>query len=353
MHGINVAIVGCGYVANGHLAAWRKVHSARVVAVSDLNETLAKSTAETWKIPHYCGSLSELIELGDIDVVDICTPPQTHAALSVQAMEAGFNAVIEKPMAMTTKDAEEIVRCQKTTGAKAGVIHNWLFDAPVLEASSLVKKGYLGEVLSIDVEVLSTKDDSMAANEHHWCHSLPGGRFSEMLAHPIYLTRHFLGDVKIRDVQVSKIGGHPWMKSDELCATFGAGNKFGRAYVSFNSSRDAIFVNLYGEEGIIRLEIINATVNVLPRREASRFGKGFDSLRQAAQLTSSTVKNAAKILFGRWSTGHDTYIKLFTESLSGNREIPVSVEEGLKVVKTLEETCSIIDRSEKNRKNTT
>lgn len=352
MRETNVAVVGCGYVANGHLEAWRKVSTARVVAVSDLNETLAKSTAETWKIPHFYGSLSELIELGNIDVVDICTPPQTHAALSVQAMEAGFNVVIEKPMTMTTKDAEEIVVCQKTTGAKAGVIHNWLFDAPVLEADSLMKKGYLGEVLCMDVEALSTKEDSMVANEHHWCHSFPGGRFSEMLAHPIYLMRHFLGDVKVRDVQVSKIGGYPWMKSDELCATFGVGNKFGRAYVSFNACRDAIFVNLYGEEAILRLEIINATVNVLPRRKASRFSKGFDSLRQAAQLTRSTVKNAAKIISGRWSTGHDMYIKLFTESLSGNSEIPVSVEEGLKVVKTLEETCRIIDRAEKRRKNT-
>jgi len=353
MRETNVAVVGCGYVANGHLKAWRKVSSTRVIAVSDLNEKLAKSTAETWKIPHYCGSLSELIELGNIDLVDICTPPQTHAALSIQAMEAGFNVVIEKPMTMTTKDAEKIVVCQKTTGAKAGVIHNWLFDAPVLEADSIMKKGYLGEVLCMDIEAISTKEDSMAANEHHWCHSFPGGRFSEMLAHPIYLMRHFLGDVKVRDVQVSKIGGYPWMKSDELCATFGVGNKFGRAYVSFNACRDAIFVNLYGKEAILRLEIINATVNFLPRREASRLSKGFDSLRQAAQLTSSTVKNAAKIVFGRWSTGHDTYIKLFAESMYGNREIPVSVEEGLKVVKTLEETCRIIDRAEKRRKNTT
>jgi len=174
-----------------------------------------------------------------------------------------------------------------------------------------------------------------------------------MLAHPIYLVRHFLGEVEVRDVQVSKIGGYPWMKSDELCATFGVGNKFGRAYLSFNACRDAIFVNLYGEEAILRLEIINSTVNILPKRKASRFSKGFDSLRQAAQLTSSTIKNVAKIVSGRWSTGHDTYIKLFTESLSGNKEIPVSVEEGLKVVKALEETCRIIDKAEKNRKNTT
>ena len=160
----------------------------RVVAVSDLNEAIAKSSAELWKIPHYHTSLSELIKGGKIDVVDICTPPQAHAALAVQAMEAGLNVLIEKPMTMTVEDAQEIVKCRKTTGVKAGVIHNWLFEPPVLEADSIVKKGYLGEVFNVDIETLCTRDDSMTADERHWSHSLPGGRFSEILAHPIYLS---------------------------------------------------------------------------------------------------------------------------------------------------------------------
>lgn len=353
MREINVAVVGCGYVANGHLKAWRKVHSARVVAVSDLNKTLAKSTAKIWKIPHSYTSLPELVELGNIDVVDICTPPQTHVALAVQAMEAGFNVVIEKPMTMTAKDAEEIVRCQKTTGVKAGVIHNWLFEPPVLEAVSFVRKGYLGEVFNVEIEALSTKEDSMAENERHWCHSFPGGRFSEMLAHPIYLIRHFLGEVTVGDVQLSKIGDYPWMKSDELCATFKAGNKFGRAYVSFTAPRDAIFIDLYGKEAILKLELMNATLNILPRRKNARFSKGVDSLRQATQLTRSTFKNVAKIVFGRWLSGHEMYIQLFAKSLVDDSEPPVTVEAGLKVVKTLEEICGMIERAEKRRRNIT
>ena len=347
MREINVAIVGCGFVANGHLRAWRKVRQARVVAVCDLNETIAKSTAKRWKIPRYYTSFSELMEHRNIGLVDICTPPQTHASLAVQAMKAGFHALLEKPMTMTVKDAEKIVKCQKTTGMKAGVIHNWLFEPPVLEADSLVKKGFLGEVINVEIEALSTKDDSMAANEHHWCHSLPGGRFSEMLAHPIYLSRHFLGEVEIGDVHVSKIGEYAWMKSDEFYATFKVGNKLGRAYASFNAPRDAIFVSLYGREAILKLDIINATTNFLPRRKTNRFNKGFDSLRQATQLIKSTAKNAAKIAFRRWLSGHEMCIKLFAQSLISDNEPPVTVEGGYIVVKTLEEICKRIEMAEK------
>jgi predicted dehydrogenase len=348
MHEIKVAMVGCGFVANDHLRAWKKVRQARVVAVCDLNETMARNTAKLWKIPHYYTSFSELIEHSNIDLIDICTPPQTHASLAVQAMKAGFHVLLEKPMTMTVKDAEKIVKCQKTTGMKAGVIHNWLFEPPVLEATSLVKNGCLGEVINVEVEVLCTKDDSMVANEHHWCHDLPGGRFSEMLAHPIYLMKHFLGDVEVCEVQVSKIGDYHWMKSDELCATFKAGNKLGRAYASFNSSRDAIFINIYGREATLKLELINSTVAFLPKREATRFSKGFDSLRQATQLIKSTTKAIVNVAFGTWRSGHEEYINLFAESLINDERPPVSIEDGLEVVKTLEKMCGMIEKAEKD-----
>jgi len=342
MREINVAIVGCGYVANGHLKAWRNIREAQVVAVSDLNEKLGKSTAETWKIPRYYSTLSDLLAQCKVDLVDICTPPQVHAVLAVEAMKAGINVLIEKPMTMTVKDAEEIVGCQKATGVKAGVIHNWLFDDPVLQADSIIKTGKLGEIFHIEIEALNTKYDSMAANERHWCHKLPGGRFSEMLAHPIYLMRHFLGDVEVCEVQVSKIGDYSWMKYDELCATFKAGNKLGRAYASFNSSRDAIFINIYGREAILKLELINSTVSFLPKREATRLSKGFDSLRQATQLFKSIIGNMFKVASGRWRSGHETYIKLFAESLINDRKPPVTVEDGFAVVKMLERMCDMI-----------
>jgi len=265
-----------------------------------------------------------------------------HAVLAVEAMKAGINVLIEKPMTMTVKDAEEIVGCQKATGVKAGVIHNWLFDDPVLQADSIIKTGKLGEIFHIEIEALNTKYDSMAANERHWCHKLPGGRFSEMLAHPIYLMRHFLGDVEVCEVQVSKIGDYSWMKYDELCATFKAGNKLGRAYASFNSSRDAIFINIYGREAILKLELINSTVSFLPKREATRLSKGFDSLRQATQLFKSIIGNMFKVASGRWRSGHETYIKLFAESLINDRKPPVTVEDGFAVVKMLERMCDMI-----------
>jgi len=348
MRRLNVAVVGCGFVANDHLGAWSKTKYGKVLAVCDLNESLARNTAEIWRVHKYYTSFQQLIENDHLDVVDLCTPPQTHASLAVQAMNAGFHVLLEKPMTMTVEDAEEIVECQEKSGMKVGVIHNWLFEPPVIEASKAVEENRIGEVVNMNIEALSTRYDSMALNQNHWCHKLQGGRFSEMLAHPIYLCRHFLrGEIELCDVNVSKVGEYPWMRSDELCATFKVGDKLGRVYASFNSPRDAILLSLHGRSAIIELDIVNATITLLPKRERKTLSKGLDSVSQAVQLMRSTFKNAAKVTSGRWLSGHEMCIRLFAQNLLSDHRLPVSAEEGLTVIRSLEPLCKRIEIKEK------
>ena len=348
MKNTKVAIIGCGEVTNGHLSAWKKINSAKVVAVSDLNLDLAKATAKRWGIEKSFANLSDLIGQTQVDIVDICTPPHTHASIAIEAMDSGANVLIEKPMTARIEDAEAIVSHQKNLSSpvKVGIVHNWLFERVVLQAQALVEQGFLGQILGIEVEAINTKYDSMAAKKDHWCHSLPGGRFSEMLAHPIYLTMNFLGDTKVVAVQRGKCGTYPWMASDELCVFFKSGERLGRAYASFNAPREAIFIRIYGSEAILQADVINAVLTKLPRRQTTRFNRGYDSIRQAVQLTTSTIGNVGRIVSGRWRSGHDECIRLFAESVLNNSKPPVTAEEGFAVAKVVDEACQLIIEAE-------
>jgi predicted dehydrogenase len=349
MSGIRVGVIGCGWVSNGHIAAWKKTN-AEVVSVCDVNESAARSMAEKWKIEKYYVDYVELLEKSKPDVVDICTPPSTHMSFMVQAMERGVNPLCEKPMTMTVKEAQEIVDAKNKTGLKAGVVHNWLFEPTIRRAVSLVNEGALGELINVEVEALDTRFDSMIANRDHWCHKLVGGRLAEMLPHPIYLVRRLLGSkVSLESLQVSKVGDYDWVKSDELCATYGVGDAFGRVYASFNSPRDAIFVNIYGKKAYLKTDIINSTSVLYTERENKRWSKGFDSLKQAGQITSSTVDSVVKITTGTWDSGVDSIIKAYYDAVKNDGEPPVSVDEGLEVTKILEEMTSAIDKAEKER----
>lgn len=347
---LNVGVIGCGWVSNGHLGAWKKVKNARVISVCDLYEDAARSIAKKWKVDEYYLDYGELLDKSDVDVVDICTPPSTHRNFMIQALKNDVHAITEKPMTMTVQEAQDIVKAKDDSGKKACVIHNWLFEPTIRKAISMVDKGVLGEILNIEVEALNTKFDPMVTNAEHWCHKLVGGRISEMASHPIYLVRHFLGpDISIESVQTSKVGDYPWMKSDEFISVLRVGDKLGRAYTSFNSPRDTVFVNIYGKKAYLHAEIITSTLTVYPRRENERYSKGMDSLKQAGQIFSSTINNVARIATRTWDSGVDTIIKMFAESIFKDESPPVTVEEGLETTKILEEMALLIDETEKKR----
>jgi predicted dehydrogenase len=343
MMDINVAIVGCGYVDNSHLAAWHRIPYAKVLAVCDNNEQAAERTAKKWKIPQKFTSVSEMSDSKLISLWDICTPINSHKDLAIQAMKDGFDALIEKPLTITLKEAKEIVDCQKATGRKVGVIHNWLFEPPVLKARDIIKRGDIGEIVSAHIDVLQTKGDQMSSNQHHWSHKLPGGRITEMLIHPIYLLQHFLGKISLQDLNVSKLGAYPWMKHDELVASFRAAQKFASIYVSFSAPRNSIYISLFGRLGIVKLDIIAATLNVLHSSQMGRFEKVADSIRQAYQLSSSTFGGALKVLSGRWFDGHEMCIRLFAQSAVREKDPPVTVEEGYAAVRVLEDVYHRIE----------
>ena len=328
---LNVAIVGCGHVAHYHAEAWRRVSHAQILAVCDMDIERARQFSHQWSIPHAYSSFDDLLKEEKISVIDICTPPQTHLHLSIKAMKEGKHILVEKPLTMKVKEAQEIIH-QKPPGIKAGVVYNLLFEPPILKLISIIKKGLIGQVHNVRIDMLHTKQDPMLANEKHWCHRLPGGRFGEMLPHPTYLLRYFLGnDLEVKNVEAYKLSSYPWIRNDELYLLLESRGKLGRIYVSFNSPREAIYITIIGNKGIVEAEVITGTIVKLNHLHApSRYDKGKSVIKQVNQIISSLLINAAKVLSNRWITGHQGYIRSFAESLMSGKVPPIPIEETLK-----------------------
>ena len=99
---IAVGIAGCGKVARRHATALRAARGVKLVAAFDVDASVARSIGAA-----VAGSLAELIER--VDLVAVCTPPETHAEVAVEALEAGRDVLVEKPLAATLDDADRIV----------------------------------------------------------------------------------------------------------------------------------------------------------------------------------------------------------------------------------------------------
>ena len=97
---IRVGLVGCGFVAELHMYAYRRVYGVdvEVKAVAARGDHVV-DFARRHPIPVACRSFPELIADRELDVIDICTPPNLHASMIVEAMQAGKHVICEKPFA--------------------------------------------------------------------------------------------------------------------------------------------------------------------------------------------------------------------------------------------------------------
>lgn len=97
---IKVGLVGCGFVSELHMHAFRRVYGVdvEVAAVAARGDHVVEF-ASRHQIPHVYRSFAELVADGELDVIDICTPPNLHAEMIVTAMQAGKHVICEKPFA--------------------------------------------------------------------------------------------------------------------------------------------------------------------------------------------------------------------------------------------------------------
>src|SRR6266849_963921 len=95
---VKVGLVGCGFVAELHMYAYRRVYGvdAEVTAVAARGEHVV-DFAKKHRIPTTCRDFRSLLADKEIDVIDICTPPALHAAMIVQGVQAGKHVICEKP----------------------------------------------------------------------------------------------------------------------------------------------------------------------------------------------------------------------------------------------------------------
>ena len=142
MNKIKVGIVGCGYIASKwHIPSYLRLQkNTTIQAVCDIDSSLSNSVAKKFNIPKSYSDVSEMLQKEDLDIVDICTPPRTHAPLAVEAMEKGCNILLEKPMAMSLSECDEMIRVSKKNNSKLCVIHNELFRPPMIKARQMVEQ---------------------------------------------------------------------------------------------------------------------------------------------------------------------------------------------------------------------
>jgi UDP-N-acetylglucosamine 3-dehydrogenase len=135
MKSLTVGLVGCGVNSDNHLRVYSKTRGMRLVAVCDRELSKARAKARDYGADFAFSDYDSLLGL-DLDLVDIVTSTPTHAELSCMALETGHNVLVEKPMALTSRECEVMIGAARRSGRTLCVGHNKLFFNAVIEARS-------------------------------------------------------------------------------------------------------------------------------------------------------------------------------------------------------------------------
>lgn len=141
---MGVALVGCGFMGGVHLNAWTMIPEAKIVAVVDVRKNMARPVARKFKAKAY-SKLEQAVNEVDIDVVDICTPTYTHKQNVMNAVKARKQVLVEKPLALSLKDADQMIGAARKAGVKFMVAHVIRFFAEYARIKELVSQGAIGE----------------------------------------------------------------------------------------------------------------------------------------------------------------------------------------------------------------
>lgn len=135
---MKIGIVGCGNIArNVHVPVWKKIREARVAGVCDLNEASARMMASETGAKKY-ESLGDLLADDNIDIIDICTPTSTHFDISIEALRAGKHVLVEKPMALRSALAKEMLNEAHRRDRRIGVVQHYLYSRGFLKLKEIL-----------------------------------------------------------------------------------------------------------------------------------------------------------------------------------------------------------------------
>ena len=144
---IRVALLGSGYVQEFHARAVHEHPNAELVAVANWREHSATALAEGFAIPRVTTDWNEIVEATEIDAAVVATPNALHVRQSVALLRAGKHVIVEKPMATSVAECDEMIDASRASGAFLMVAHCWRFRDEVLAMRERVASGELGEVV--------------------------------------------------------------------------------------------------------------------------------------------------------------------------------------------------------------
>lgn len=346
MKSINVGVIGTGSISAMHLQSYQKHANANLLAVCDLNEERAQRAAEKYGATKVFTDYNELLADPEIDAVSICTWNNTHAEISIAALNAGKHVLVEKPLCRTVEEALQVQEAVKSSGKllQVGFVRRYDPNAQMLR--EFADKGEFG-----DIYFAKASSVRRLGNPGGWFSDIErsgGGPLIDIGVHVIDLCWYMMGRPKPVSVSANtyrKLGNRSnvrnlsFYKAADYDAEKNTVEDMANAMIRFENGASLLVdvsftlhskenlqsVKLYGDKGgfeidpevVIVTEKHDTIINIQPQTD----NKGFD-----------------------FDAAFQSEVDHFISSIENGTSPLSPVEDGVEIMKIL---CGIYESAEK------
>jgi phthalate 4,5-cis-dihydrodiol dehydrogenase len=316
-HDIGAGIIGLGEIGRVHLASYQRARGARVVAVTDLDAGARRGAAAVaGAVDHR--TVAELLADPQVDVVSVCVPHNLHLEIALAAIAAGKHVLLEKPMAVTVAQCDEIIAAAEDAGVTVGVSHNQLFYPPHIRARELIDSGVLGRSLMLRMRLAiggkfsGWRSDPAATG---------GGLLFDAGVHRFYLARALFGEVQ----EVSAMTDLPPAQGENLAVVLlrFASGALGTIEANYHAPRGAFddAIEVCGSEGMLYISGCEAD---------------FEGFRTGPALRRyDGAWHDEHVPAGSWDDSVHASVQAFVEALAAGVQPPVDAHDGRAVVQLI------------------
>ena len=143
---LKVGVIGVGGIARSHMPGWAASEDAEVVAGGDISEAALQAWGAQFGVARLETDVAALINDPDIDIIDVCTPNNYHAPLSIAALEAGKHVICEKPLAPTPDAIRQMIDARDRSGKTLMTAQHFRFRGDSRACKTEIERGALGDV---------------------------------------------------------------------------------------------------------------------------------------------------------------------------------------------------------------
>jgi UDP-N-acetyl-2-amino-2-deoxyglucuronate dehydrogenase len=318
-------IVGMGNIGKRHAEHIIQHPEAELVAYCDLKESSEVFLRET----SFYQSLEEMFAHEKLDILNICTPNYLHCEHTIKSLQAGCHVVCEKPMSLSTKESESMIKVAEQCKRTIFVVKQNRYNEPVQQVKKLLSNQSLGKILFVQVNCFWNRNEAYYL-ESNWRGKklLDGGCLFTQFSHFVDILYYLFGKVEVNAGCVKNFQ-HPYTEIEDT-GSFVMHTE-NDALVNFNFSTCAFEKNM---EGAITILAEKGTVKI--------GGQYLNTIeyQNIQDISLPPIQIQAKSNdYGKYQgsmSNHDKVIDNVIKTLQGKDVIMTNAEEGKDVVAIIE-----------------